>query len=165
MKLFFRYLFIVLTLSFLLLILYKNEISHKVPLNPLVNYSAESLQSIVLEEYHLENNEYKYETSTDSKTNELIFEYFRDLKLKPIKWDKLEIDDESKLDIRISAIFSFGEYSQDRIFINDIFLNNPVYLRISSNNPEFESRAGYYRIIDEEFDYEYIDYLMKNISD
>lgn len=123
--------------------------------NPFVDFTTDTPVAFHFTENHPDAQITK--SSRDLNTTALILEYFNDLDLVPIEWDDIP---ESKEDIYFSGMFTFGESIQEYVHINEIFLDELSYLRISSDRPKFKD--GYYRIIDDEFDYKYIDGLISN---
>lgn len=126
------------------------------PYNPLTEIS-EDIEGCYFKEYH--SNYMVSETSHNSNINDLIFEYFRNLKLIPLKRGNEEIY-KHETDIYFSYTFKLDSSPNYSIFISEIWLDNLTVISIRSNKPGF--RPGYYKISDSKFDYTYVNDLIIN---
>ncbi|MBB6218871.1 hypothetical protein HNQ80_005046 [Anaerosolibacter carboniphilus] len=156
----FKYLFSVL-LFVLLIYFYQNHIYYLIPYNPLKG-TADNPYSCHFDLNYSDGVLTKVSHNLNSNT--LIFKYFSDLNLIPLKKaaNKEEIF-EHKNDIHFSYRFRFGPPTSPKyyyIFINEIWLDNLSILSIRSNKPGFHN--GYYKIIDSKFDYKYVNDLITN---
>lgn len=157
-----KYLAILLMVLVLVLFVYTNFIVYLIPYNPFIEFSQEELESVYFEGFYTEGGESKsqYMVSENIESSKLVFQYFKELKLKPRKSNKIQKDMEAST--RISGGFIFGPPSNDHTFINDLFQEEPSVFYISFKNDKFKSKSGYYEILDEELDFGYIDSLMKD---
>lgn len=57
-------------------------------------------------------------------------------------------------------MFKFDKPTNFKVFINEIYLDNLTVLSIRSNKPGFNN--GYYKIMNNKFDYKYINELITN---
>ncbi|MCC5909361.1 MAG: hypothetical protein JJT76_02860 [Clostridiaceae bacterium] len=160
----FKYVFIGLILLILATFIYQNYIYYKIPYNPLgeLNYPDTPTG------FHFSENNRKLNETISKSTHNLdttayIFEYFSDLNLMPLKsrlkWDEIHNDG----DIYYSGMFQFitsPPTNGAQIHISEIYLDNLTIIRISSPRRKFKD--GYYKIIDDKFDYEYINELITN---
>ncbi|MBU5675906.1 hypothetical protein KQI88_05720 [Alkaliphilus sp. MSJ-5] len=159
----FKYIFIALILLFLATFIYQHYIYYKIPYNPLVELDSDTLNGFHFSENHPHPNDTIKKSTHNLNTTTRIFEYFSDLNLVPLKeksnWDEIH----NHGDIYYSGMFEF-ETSPTRygteVHINEIWLDNLTILWISSPRPKFKD--GYYKIIDDKFDYEYINDLITN---
>jgi hypothetical protein len=157
----FKYLFIALIVFIILIFLYKNYIYYLIPYNPFVEFSEDELKTFRFEEYNsFEPSESVHMKSNNLENNKLIFQYFRNLKLKPVRSNIIE--EGLNGNIVYSMSFTFGAPSYGRIFINDLFLEEPSFFRISFSDNRLKNKEGYYQIIDSEFDLNYIKTLINN---
>lgn len=148
----FKYLISVIILVLLYIYLYQNYIYYKISYNPISEYSAEDLSSFHITK-NLSNGGEESVSSSDSNICDLILKYFSELKLQPLKekaaWNEYFKQENSAY---FTGMLSFNQ--SDKVYISDILSDNLTILRISSNIPGF--KEGYYKIIDAEFDYDYI---------
>ncbi|WP_202709969.1 hypothetical protein [Sporosalibacterium faouarense] len=61
-------------------------------------------------------------------------------------------------DIYYSGMFQFDIPSSFEVYINEIYLDDLTIISIRLNKPGFNN--GYYKILDNKFDYEYINKLI-----
>ncbi|RKD31184.1 hypothetical protein BET03_03390 [Thermohalobacter berrensis] len=154
-----KYLFTVLILSVLLVNLYQNYIYYLIPYNPLEDITDNPYSCHFTLNY---SNGGITNASYNLNTNTLIFKYFSDLNLIPLKEEtnKEEIF-EHESDINFSYRFRFRPPKPSThyyITIDEIWLDNLSVLFIRSNKPGFHD--GYYKIIDSKFDYKYVNDLI-----
>lgn len=155
----FKYLFSIFVLFYLLTNFYQNYIYYKIPYNPLTEFATDNPPSFHFSENH--PNDTISKSSHDLNTNTLIFKYFSDLNLIPLKekahWNEIY---KHEKDIYFSGMFEFTSPSHSKVFINEIWLDNLTILSIRSDKPGFHN--GYYKIIGSKFDYKYINDLITN---
>ncbi len=153
---------VLLMIFVLILFIYTNFIVYLIPYNPFTEFSLEELESVYFEGAYIDDGTSKseYIVSEDIENDRFIFEYFKGLKLKPRKSNKIDKDFADTR--RLSGGFIFGKPSYDHILINDLFLEDPGIFHISFKNDKLKSKSGYYEILDEEFDFEYIDSLINS---
>lgn len=134
-------------------------IDYKIPYNPLVELTTDTPSSCYFKEYHSNNMITK--SSHNLNNNTLIFKYFSDLNLIPLK-GKANLNEIYKHnnDIYFSYTLKFGPPSDNNVFISEIWLDNLSILSIGSDKPGF--RNGYYKIINSKFDYKYAYDLITN---
>jgi hypothetical protein len=155
----FKYLFIVLILFFLLIYFYQNHIYYLIPYNPLEDIT-DNPTSCHFDLNH--SNGVSTKASHNLNNNILIFKYFSDLNLIPLK-EKINKEEiyKHKTNIHFSYSFRFSPQTSPTyyyIFIKEIWLDNLSILSIRSNKPGFHN--GYYKIIDSKFDYRYVNDLI-----
>lgn len=155
----FKYLVLVLVLVFLSVYLYQNHIYYKIPYNPLDVITDTPYSCHFTLDYS--NGEWSTKASRNLNNNALIFKYFSDLNLTPLKIEsnKEEIF-EHKNGINFSYRFRLGPPTYYYIVIDEIWLDNLSILHIRSSKPR--SHNGYYKIIDSKFDYKYVNNLITN---
>ncbi|SHK61500.1 hypothetical protein [Paramaledivibacter caminithermalis] len=154
-----KYLFIVLILYVLLANLYQNYIYYLIPYNPLEDITDNPYSCHFTINY---SNDGITNASYNLNTNTLIFKYFSDLNLIPLKEEtnKEEIFKHDN-DINFSYRFRFHPPKSSAYYyitIDEIWLDNLSVLYIRSNKPGFHN--GYYKIIDSKFDYKYVNDLI-----
>ncbi len=155
-----KYLLYAIILFFSLLSFYRNYIFYQIPYNPLVGLTHDTPMSCYFTEYHPDDE--VTGSSHSLENNTLIFKYFRDLNLIPLK-KEANIDEIFKHtnDIHLSYTLKFDSSpNYVYIYISEIYLDDLTIVSIRSNIPKF--RNGYYKIIDSKFDYEYINDLITN---
>ncbi len=154
-----KYLLCILLFVSLLIYFYLNYIYYLIPYNPLNNIGDNPYSC----HFDLNNSDGVSTTkaSDNLNNNTLIFKYFSDLNLKPLKkstnTNREEIF-EHKNDINFSYRFRFDPPTYYYIYINEIWLDNLSVLSIRSNKPGLHN--GYYKIIDSKFDYKYVNDLI-----
>ncbi|MCY6485435.1 hypothetical protein OW763_13960 [Clostridium aestuarii] len=154
----FKYLIILFVVFLSLLHFYENYIYYKIPHNPLTEISQDIPKKCYFTEYY-SNNEID-KTSHNSNTNALIFKYFKNLKLIPLK-ERNEETCKHETDDYFSYWFQFySESDSYYIFITEIFKDNLTVISIRSDKPRFPN--GYYKISDSKFDYNYVNNLIIN---
>lgn len=150
-----KYILAILLLLSILPNIYQNYIYYKIPTNPLMEINEDNLVKCYFTD---DSSDLSIDKSIDNvKNNTLIFEYFCSLKLVPLNEKRNKDEIYKHLN---STFFSYGfnfENPSYYIFINEIWLDNLTILSIRSNKLNF--KEGYYKIIDTEFDYNYINGL------
>lgn len=142
----------------ILLYLYHHYIYYLIPYNPLVELTTDPPISC---DFRLEGPRGTvYSGSNDNlKDHPLIFKYFCDLKIIPLKeefhWDEIHGHES---DYFYSYHFYFGHPTYSYVFIKEIWLDDLAIFYISSDIPRFKD--GYYKMIDGKFDYQYINKLI-----
>lgn len=156
-----KYVFIAIVLLLLSIFMYQNYIYYKIPYNPLSELDSDTPSGFHFTENHPHPNDTINMSSHNLNTNRLIFKYFSNLNLVPLK-EKSNLDEIHKheKDIYYSGMFKFDTPSNFKVFINEIYLDNLTVLSIRSNKPGFVN--GYYKIMDNKFDYKYINELITN---
>lgn len=154
---------IVLMLSFLV---YRNYVYYLIPYNPLKEYYNTTPYSVNYILYTDENPS-GYHINTDQNNteynDEIIFEYFRNLKLVPLSRNEFKME-RSLVESTDRVWYSFEFEDYGTLYINDIFLDNLSVIRISGDNiPQYHE--GYFKIVDGEVDYNYISKLIKGEKD
>ncbi|MEK5391440.1 hypothetical protein NSQ59_13830 [Margalitia sp. FSL K6-0131] len=135
------------------LYLYQNYIYYKIPFNPIKEYASESLVDFHITK-NLPNGEPVNGKCHESKTLGLVLEYFSNLKLIPLKDnDKLTLSPNKGNGTYLTGMLEFKQST--KIFISDIYIDNPTVLYIGSTTDGFKGK-GYYKIVDSKFDYDYI---------
>lgn len=125
------------------------------PYNPFIEFSAETPEDFVFKKVYPNNEIHK---STDnSNTAKLIFEYLSSLELIPLK-ETMNDFQYHESNIFFLDRLRFGAPSYNTIYINDIYVDDLTILYINANRPGFKD--GYYKIMDDKFDYEYINNLL-----
>lgn len=155
----FKFFIILLVVSLSLLSFYKEYMYYKISYNPLTKISECMPEKCYFNEYNSYSGQEVKKTSENSNTNVLIFEYLRNLKLKPLKQNNKETY-KHETNTYFSYGFKFDSSSNYYIFINEIYLDNLTVMRISSNKPGFPN--GYYKISDSKFNYTYVNNLIIN---
>jgi len=153
----FKYLFIALIFSVLLVYLYQNHIYYLIPHNPLDELATDTLATC-----YLRVNGDIEKRSQNLNNNALIFKYLSDLNLIPVNLkNKTHRDEIFKHDYNnyYSYGLKFGSPTY-YVHINEIWLDNPTFMYIGSSRPSF--RSGYYKIIDSKFDYMYVNKLIND---
>ncbi len=138
--------------------IYQNYIYYMIPKNPLVKLDSYTLKEFWIDEHTSENvNVLK---CNDISTNNLIYKYIKDLELIPTKERSIYVSEE----IYYRGQFEFEEKDMLSdyyyITISDLCSKSMDIIRLSSNIRRFPK--GYYKILDTEFDYEYIKDLIDN---
>lgn len=154
-----KYIFVVLILISLSVHFYQNYIYYKLPYNPLAELDSDPPISCYFTEYRSDSDIIR--SSHDLNTNNLVFNYFRDLNLIPLKKhaNRDEIFEHTD-DTYFSYMLQFGQSKNYRIFIDEIWPDNLTILNIRSNKRYFPD--GYYKIVDSKFDYTYVNDLIIN---
>ena len=160
----FKYILIAVILLFGGVLIYQNYLYYIIPHNPLAEIDHEVTPTSF---YFSENDRNDGETTTVS-TQELdtttrIFEYLSNLNLVPLNKKSNEEKFYSDENIYYSGMFRFKPSSTTdgtEVHINEIYIDNLSVLHISSRKRGFED--GYYEIVDDQFDYEYIKELIAN---
>lgn len=154
-------------------LIYVEYVFYLIPYNPIEDYYDDVPIYNIYYSFEDENSiEYSYSYSTKRENtkcnNEIIFDYFKDLELIPLtnkKYMKQIVPTIENGD-RIEYMFSFkikDGINYKTLHVNHIFLDNLSVIRITSDIPSFND--GYYRIIDDEFDYDYVNKLIKGELD
>ncbi|RKD20889.1 hypothetical protein SAMN02745883_01634 [Caminicella sporogenes DSM 14501] len=153
----FKYSALVLIFFLLSFYLYENYIYYKIPYNPLVEFSTVPIGCKF--DINSSKDTVSSKINHNLDDNALVFEYFRNLKLIPLK-EKKHKDEiyNHEIDIYYSYVFEFGPPNHYFLIINEIWLDNLTILYISSKKPGF--RRGYYKIIDSKFNYKYVNNLI-----
>ncbi|MBB6218723.1 hypothetical protein HNQ80_004898 [Anaerosolibacter carboniphilus] len=155
----FKYVFSILILFYLLTNFYQNYIYYKIPYNPLVEFTKDTPRGFHFSKNHPNNSINKSSHNLD--TNTLIFKYFSDLNLIPLKekahWNEIH---KHEKEIYFSGMFEFVPPANNKIFIDEIYLDNLTIIAIRSDKRGFHD--GYYKIIGSKFDYKYINDLITN---
>lgn len=138
---------ILIILIFLSIFIYNNYIYYKIPYNPIAKYSPNDPSSFSIEKRFTNGESSMMFTKRNSKYNKIILEYFSNLELVPIKNMNISLDQIYFINF---IEFDFSKY----IIIRNIFIENLNIIYISSNIDGLNS--GYYKIINSEFDYEFI---------
>ena len=156
----FKYLFFLVILLFCSLSIYKNYFFYKIPYNPLVQLSTNTPTSFYFD-LNTPDGETLSKSSHKLEDTDLIFKYFTELHLIPLKEDKHKEEIHGDLTTSYySCGFKFNDLKQDFIFINEIYLDNLTIISIRSDIPKIKN--GYYKIIDSEFNYKYINSILSD---
>lgn len=150
---------VVLLLSFYI---YKSFIYYAIPYNPIKEYESESLVDFHFTK-HLPNGESVVVKCQDTNNCDESLKYLSELKLVPLK-QKAALKKFSKQEdtTHFTGVLEFDQHNM--ILISDILAGNPTFLRFSSNITGF--KEGYYKIVDSDFNYNYIfDLLNDNTND
>lgn len=153
-----KYLFITLTFIFFATIIYQNYIYYTISNNSLSKRSVEPITCSVtdynpnLSENNSENS--KFENTSNSKDCSAIFKYLKDLNLKPMKSKDFDYSTMNlRYDIRLDSP------DNDNLTIL-VWLDDLSSIYIDSEKPDLP--RGYYKIINSEFNYKYINNLIAN---
>jgi hypothetical protein len=139
--------------------LYRSFIYYKIPFNPIKEYASESPVGFHISK-DLPNGKTVTAHSNDSKNVGLVLEYLSNLKLIPLKDnDKQTLPPKKGNGTYVNGMLEFDQ--SRKIFINEIFIDNPTVLRISTSIHGFNG-DGYYKIVGSKFDYNYIFDLIGN---
>lgn len=151
-----KYIIIALVCILLSPFLYKYFLYYKIPNNPLVKLSSDAV-SCSFTEIKYDPEEYKHHFNYHSLDCSVIFNYLKDLKLKPLKnEDYSSVYDIIKPDYYYSIKLSEPDWKYDlniKLWLKDLSV---IY--INCNKPGFKS--GFYKLIDSEFDYKYLNDLI-----
>ncbi len=139
-------------------VIYPNYIYYMIPRNPLTKLDSYTLKEFRISEHTSENvNVLK---CNDISTNNLIYKYIKDLELIPTKERPIYVSEDiyyrGKLQFEEKDMLSDYYY----IIISDLCFNSMDIIHLNSNIRRFP--RGYYKILDTEFDYEYIKDLIVN---
>ena len=159
-----RYIILLVILIFISPSIYQNYLYYKIPYNPTTKIPTEKLKSI---QYHLcdylqynkdmahEEEGYVYYNSTNREVFFKICDYLRKLKLKPIKEGSIDIY-ESKYVYKISSYHPYDYDIYVLVSQNDL---SKVYIKVEGiKNLKLQTS---YQITNGEFNYEYINNLIK----
>lgn len=147
-----NYLIFSIILVILSVYLYQNYIYYRIPHNPIAKYSSKDPISFSIEKIFPNGESSIIFTKKNSKYNKKILEYFSNLELIPMKNKTVY-----NMNISVEQIYFIGFLEFDfskYIIVKDIFIENLNIIYISSNIDGLNS--GYYKIINSEFDYEFI---------
>lgn len=138
---------------------YQNYIYYLIPYNPL-DVITDNPHSCHFSLHYSKGGSTKASYNLDNNT--LIFKYFSDLDLIPLKEEtNKELIYEHETDLHFSYRFRFNPSTSStnyRVIIDEIWLDNLSVLFIRSNKPGFHN--GYYKIRDSRFDFRYVNDLI-----
>lgn len=150
--------YVVLALACILLspFFYKYYLNYVIPYNPLAKIDSKATSCSVSK---FEKSSYNPVNMSSSHMYDcsVIYNYLSNLKLKPLKYNNYSTNyDILKADYRYLLNFPQPDLYEDlSIFV---WKKDLSIIYIDSNNAGFKD--GYYKIVDSEFDYEYINELV-----
>lgn len=153
-----KILIIILALLFISPFFYKYYLYYQIPYNPLLEFSIEPITSSYTKYNPNESGSFATQRNNNFKSNDDltacsdIFKYLKSLKLKPLKKNNLDFE---KINYEYYLRLSSPEDNEIMIFISTEDLTN-IYIATR----KVGLRDGHYKVIDEEFDYEYVNNLI-----
>lgn len=161
-----KYIFMFLVLSALSINVYQNFIFYQIPYNPLSDLPKEDPNEYYISRFYFDKDDVdeamQYQRTEEKENCKKAFEYFKNLKLIPVKDSEkiYQMEREGDFDLNYNLSFEQNMKSPHYLHIKEIGVDDIKFLEIRCDYKGFYD--GYYKITNknEKLNQEYLESLI-----